>query len=299
MQPKCCVETSLKNKKHKVILRLGYSCNNNCLFCHSRSRQGNLSFVQASKKIDLIKGKNVGCVLISGGEPTIRKDIFKLIDYSKLQGLDFGLVTNARMLSSPDFLKRLVERDIKCIYTTLHSYKKEIHNKISCSDSFEQTVKGIKNVVNSKIWLLVNVVITKDNLEDIEKTVEFLTRLKVDNMKLSFVEPVTKENMVHIPSIEKTAQKVKSVLEKDPNCGWDGFPLCLMRGFKDRIVNLRTSDVMWVSEVWEEKFYPSDEGNKIKPEICKKCEEKRECEGIYRVYYENRKVNLQPLVKPS
>lgn len=233
-------------------------------------------------------------MLFSGGEPTIRKDIFKLIDYSKSQGLSFGLITNARMLSSESFFNRLAGKDIKRIYTTLHSYNKEIHNKISCSNSFEQTVKGIRNAVNRGTWILVNFVITKENLEDIEETVQFLTELKVEYIKLSFVEPVTKQDMEQVPKIEDTAKEVRKVLKRFPNSGWDGFPLCLMKGFENRIMNMKTNNIKIISDVWEEKFYPADEGNKIKPTICKGCSRKNECEGIYKEYYENKRVVLQP-----
>jgi len=257
----------------KAILKLGYLCNNNCVFCHASKKQGDLDLKQVKKKIDNLQVKTI---LFSGGEPTIRKDIFKILDYASSKGMETGLVTNARMLSNKDFVDKL---PISYCYTTLHSSDPKIHNRISQTDSYDQTVKGIKNIVDKGIYILVNVVLTKHNLHTVKETVEFLKKTGVDMIKLSYMEPMDDR---HIVDMVKAADTIKPLLDK--STGWDGFPLCLMRGYEERLVNLKTQDIRQISETWEDKFFSSDCGNKTKINKCRYCI--KECEGIYSKYLE-------------
>lgn len=273
----------------KAILKLGYSCNNNCIFCHARSKKkfGNLNFEEVKKKIDIAKNKGVNCLLFSGGEPTIRKDIFKIMEYAKKQSLSTGLVTNGRMLSVPDFIDKLLNYNVKYCSITLHSSNEETYNKIVCTPSFKQTIKGIRNLIKNNIEVLVNVVLIKDNLKNLDKTVSLIKSLGVNKIKLSFVEMVTEKDTVYTPDMLEAAEKVKAILKSNTGnarIGWDGFPLCLMKGYEDKVLNLKTEGIYYISEVWEDDFLPSDEGNKNKINKCNYCKRNHECEGIYSKY---------------
>jgi len=273
----------------KAILKLGYTCNNNCIFCHARPKRKfkDLSYDQIKKKIDIAKNKKIECLIFSGGEPTIRKDFFKIMSYSKKQDLLIGLVTNVRMLSIPTFLDKLLDYNLEYCYTTLHSSNEEKHNKLSNSDSFRQTIKGIKNLVDKDVDVLVNVVIIRDNIDDLDNIIILLKKMGVKKIKLSFVEPITKEDIEHIPNMKIAADKIKFILKKYKNqleIGWDGFPLCLMKGYENRLIDLKTQEINYISEVWEDGFYKTDQGNKTNINKCNYCKKNSECGGLYKNY---------------
>lgn len=283
---------------HKAIIKLSYSCNNNCFFCHALPKKSvkQLSIDNIKDKINFLSEKEVSCVLFSGGEPTLRNDLFDILEYAKLKGFSTGLITNSRMLSSSSFVNMLISKGLKYIYTTLLSSKEKIHNKITRDNSFDQTIKGIENAVEAGFYVMVNVVLVRDNLNLIQEIIDLVNAIGVSSIKLSFVEPISKHDMDYTPDIEIASKKVKEAIDNNlgVNIGWDGFPLCLMKSYEDKLNNLRTNDIGLISEVSENEFYPVDEGNKIKKECCNNCKRNYSCEGIYEIYNITRSPVLYP-----
>ena len=286
----------------KAILKINYICNNNCYFCHARTKK-NLNLCNINEIYDKIKQikYKTDCIILSGGEPSINKDLIKISRLVKKEGLKLGIVTNARIVSKKKAFDTLNKLKLSHIYTTFHSHEKDVYEKITkVPGSFKQTVEGIKNLLLIDEDLLVNIVLVKDNIKNLNKTVSFLINTGVKNIKLSFVEPVEKKDIRHTPDIIFSSKKVKEVLEKfkGNDIGWDGFPLCLMAGHENKIKNLKTCNIQYISEAWENDFYESNEGNKIKTNNCKECKKREHCEGIYTTYLEYRKFLPIPYKDP-
>jgi len=283
-------------KMDKAIIKLGYGCNNECSFCHSRAKKkyGESSLDSIKRKIVLAKANGIGCILFSGGEPTLRKDIKDIIKYALDNGLKVGLITNSRLLGS------LFDDDatgLEVVYTTLLGSRKEIHDSITCSASFEETLHGIRYCINNAIRCVVNIVIVKENMIDLDNAIRLLISIGVKEIRLSNVEPVSNDDMEHCPMLEDASAIVKQIIKKYPETRWDGFPKCLMKRFEKKVSNLKSENIKLISEVYEEGFFPSDHGNKEKIRICEGCAEKGDCEGIYSVYLKNRKVKLDPYIR--
>lgn len=282
----------------KAILKIGYECNNNCLFCHARTKKKIPRKTQKEMLAKINKIKNrVDCIIFSGGEPLLNKEFLSLAEFTKKKGLNIGIITNARLLSLPKAKEKIKNLNLFCAYTTLHSNKKENHEKINqVPDSFEQTVKGINNLSTLVPGMMANIVIINQNINTLKETVRLLIGMGINNLKLSFVEPITEKDIPHTPKINEAAKKAKETIDSFPgtDIGWDGFPLCLMKGYENKIKNLKTCNIKYISEAWEDDFFPTDCGNKIKLNQCKGCLRENKCEGIYDMYLKFKKFNPIP-----
>jgi molybdenum cofactor biosynthesis enzyme MoaA len=58
----------------KALIKVSHVCNNNCIFCHSKKECIVLNLKQIKKKILKVKSLEIKCILLSGGEVTIRDD---------------------------------------------------------------------------------------------------------------------------------------------------------------------------------------------------------------------------------
>ncbi len=67
----------------------------------------------------------------------------------------------------PAFARGLKQAGLDYVQVTLESQSEEIHNRMVGSDSFHQTVQGIRNAVEQGIYVLTNSTITRDNHEQI------------------------------------------------------------------------------------------------------------------------------------
>ncbi len=295
----------------KVLIKTGYSCNNECIICHSnklRNIHKDSSLKQIRAKILSAKKKGYRFVLFSGGEPTIRKDFLQIAKFVKKQDMVFGLITNGRMLSYSDFLKKLVNLNLKYVYISLLGGEAKIHNKIANTNSFNNTFEGIRNVLKEpSIEYLINITVIKSNMNDLKNIVNLLSSIGAKRIKFSFIDykgKIKNNYIKEIPRISEAAERVKEAidyaLEKEMEAFFDGFPSCLMIGYQTRLNNLFTNKIVLMSEAYESEFFEIDNLNRLKPEICNSCEFYKNCVGLEKGYLELFGTNeLRPLKKIS
>jgi len=80
----------MSNLTRRIDLNLGYTCNINCRFCyyqnsmHDGTSAGrkDLSTQDAKRWLLFFRRKGLDAVDLTGGEPTIRRDIVELIAYA-------------------------------------------------------------------------------------------------------------------------------------------------------------------------------------------------------------------------
>ena len=130
-------------------------------------------------------------------------------------------------------------------------------------------------------------------MKSLGKLIDILKAHKVDKLKFSFPEPVSKEDFLLVtPDIINAAYFVKKALDygmkNNLKMGFDGFPLCTMRGYEHLLDNLKTNDINFITECFENGFFPSDSGNKMKFQECSGCQKRNKCEGLYKLYHDLR-----------
>lgn len=285
----------------KALIKLHYKCNNNCIFCHAKEKKDHpaLRWRQIVRKIIQARKLGVEMVIFSGGEPTIHPDFQKIVDFLHRNKISFGLITNGRMFSYYNFTKYLLDKGLKYVYLTLHSANGAQHDEIArTKGAFNQTVGGLKNLTkySRNLEIIVNTVVIKQNLHQLKEIIDFLSKFSVSKVKFSLVEPRggALENFeTVVPELEKAALKIRSALKyglnKKIDVYFDNLPFCLMENFLSRKDDLFTNNILYMSETFENKFYPVDQGETRKLEVCKKCFHFQNCPGIFSEYLKRRK----------
>ncbi|HSM39649.1 MAG TPA: radical SAM protein, partial [Afifellaceae bacterium] len=87
-----------------VIWNLIRRCNLNCKHCYSLSTDvdfpGELSTEEVYRVMDDLKAFGVPALILSGGEPLIRKDIFEIAARAKALGFYTALSTNGTLIDA-------------------------------------------------------------------------------------------------------------------------------------------------------------------------------------------------------
>ena len=109
----------------------GWNCNLQCRHCYAAGQpeaEGKeLNTEQWKKIIDRLKIAGVPQVTFTGGEPTLRRDLAELVEYSRW--FVTRLNTNGILLT-PDLCRELYEASLDSVQITLYSWNGSIHSGI-------------------------------------------------------------------------------------------------------------------------------------------------------------------------
>ncbi len=182
-------------KRANHILITG-KCNSNCIFCFSRKE-----LIREHFPIDIInnvlkKQFDSGCriLVLSGGEPTIHPDFIKIISNAKSTGYEYiRVITNGRMFAYNKFLRKAISAGLDEATISIHSHIPKVQDYLSnIKGSFEQSLRGIKNCMNSNLDVKINIVVNKSNLKDLKKSISFFNKLGIKRIGLLRIMPYGK-----------------------------------------------------------------------------------------------------------
>jgi len=285
----------------RALVKLGYACNNECVFCHSAEHRRHPPLERARMVAKLREARTLGAteVLFSGGEPTLQRDLTRLFEAAHRLGLTCGLITNGRLLAYPDVTARLVEAGLRYAYVSLHGADPATHDaSVGVPGAHAQTVAGLRNLLaHPRVEVTVNVVVIRDTLPHLQGVPALLGAPRPYRLKFSNVEPKGRADARFEHVVPRLSEAAPAVLEAmaaargqlppgSPEPGYDGYPPCLMGGRLDLLDDLRTHGIGYMSETFEDGFFPSDHGRRLKPPACAACALNARCPGLYAGYLE-------------
>ncbi|MCE9575290.1 MAG: radical SAM protein [Deltaproteobacteria bacterium] len=281
----------------KALIKVGYGCNDHCTFCHTLEvRHIDGTAAEVSRKIARARALGHTMVVLSGGEPTIRPELVRWAGEVAALGMDFGLVTNGRLLSYPDVVAQLLARRLRYVYLSLHGGSATIHNRLVRTDAFAQSYGALAELSGRGLDLKVNCVVTLQNVDHLRELVDALRPYPDVTLKFSMVEPKGGGKALFaslMPRVADAAAKVVDAIDYGlaqapaQRFAHGGFPLCLMPGHEARYADLRTDQYWSMTEIGEPDFFPVDDRNKLQPdEKCRDCALRGGCPGLYRGYHE-------------
>lgn len=289
------------------LLRVGLACNVECIFCNIPSESGlypvSLSLADIKNMADEIFKKDLyPKISITGGEPTIRKDLVEIVKYLKKKGAKtIEIQTNGIMLADNDLAGRLKKAGIGKAFVSFHSHLPKIHDLlISRNGGFEKCIQGIKNLLDCGVEVILNPVVNSLTYRSLPDYIDFVHENfpKVICMSLSVVQPNQRaiKNKKIIPrygAIGPFVEKALDLADKynivvnNPNCG---LPLCIGGWHKrlDRCLDYNENLAMNKNL---ESAHPKQLIDKVKPASCRKCKLNEFCNGVWRGY-----ADLYPLI---
>jgi radical SAM protein with 4Fe4S-binding SPASM domain len=169
-------------------LALTYRCNNDCSHCYNARARNypEMTTEQWKRILDRLWELAIPHVVFTGGEPSLRDDLPELIAHAEHNGQIAGLNTNGRRLSDPHYLQRLVDSGLDHVQITLESYNPEIHDfMVQSKGAWKQTVAGLRNALDSPLFVMTNTTMLKENSLSMAETLDFLGELGIPTIGLN------------------------------------------------------------------------------------------------------------------
>ncbi len=166
-----------QEEKKKFPSKIGFyltrNCNCRCIHCTFNAGQPQpleLSSEDWLKILDEAIKNNFNLLQISGGEPLIKKDLFKKIIKRAVDKFDFiGVNTNATLVDE-EIAKILAHKNI-VVYVSIYGDSSKIYKQVTGSDLFFQFEKGVKLLIKHGVNIRASISLIKpliDNLDKIE-----------------------------------------------------------------------------------------------------------------------------------
>lgn len=284
----------------RVDIKIGFGCNNHCLFCVQGDKRNFCAFkpekeVITSLKKAFKKGKEE--VVFTGGEPCMHPNFLKLVKTARSIGFkEVQIQTNGRMLAYEDFCLRVIQAGATQFSPALHGSNAKTHDYLTCAKgSFDQTIKGIKNLKKLNQYVLTNTVITSKNYRQLPKIAEILVNLNVDQFQFAFIHlgGTAWENKDWIVPKKSTImpyvkESLDIGLKAKRRVTTEAIPYCLMKNYEECIAeNIIPESMVFDAGFVVEDYsgYRKDKG-KAKGPNCKKCKYDKVCEGPWKEYPE-------------
>lgn len=283
------------NRQRKVLLKVGYACNNRCVFCHSAPYRGRVDAPTRSlaAKITAARLRGFEMVVFSGGEATIRPDLGALVRRVRAEGMALGFVTNGRRFADPRFLAAMQRCALGYVYMSLHGARAETHDRLVGARAHAEALAAVRALARvPDLQLTVNTVVTAWNVEELRGIVDLVLDAGGLRVKFSYLEPkgdaLPRLDELQLPPTE-VAAAVRDAMAygesraaaRGVEMAWDALPFCLMEGLEDRYDDLRTNRIEEMSEAFETAFFPVDHLNKGQAPACAACARRDDCPGLY------------------
>lgn len=166
-----------------------WNCNQHCLHCYAAgqtySNVQELGTADWKKVIEKCKKARIPQLTFTGGEPTMREDLFELL--KEARWFITRLNTNGIKLTR-EYCEKLREAELDNVQITFYSQEAEIHNKLTGALQYDKTVEGIKNALAAGLSVNVNTPLCTWNADYVE-TVKFLKSLGVTYVTCSGLIP--------------------------------------------------------------------------------------------------------------
>lgn len=121
------------SKPYWIYISLTHRCNFNCQMCGVKKilREHELDLDILKRTLNEVASWDSDCVvMLTGGEPFLRKDIFEIIDYSVSLGLKTEVVSNGSLIDNPQIVRRIIESGLKNIAISLDGVNPQTHDCI-------------------------------------------------------------------------------------------------------------------------------------------------------------------------
>ncbi len=152
-----------------ATVELTYRCNLKCIHCYVQNHYySELGFEEWKKVIEVLRKNGVIFLTFTGGEPFLRKDAIKIMEFASEKDIALRIFTNGSFLNE-NISRRL--QKLKILEVEMSIYGDErVHDSITGEKgSFKKLLKSLELLRKRGIKVNLKMVVMKQNKEEIEK----------------------------------------------------------------------------------------------------------------------------------
>lgn len=194
------VQEAAKKSADKFQLRLLFwettvACNLECIHCRrldvaKELTKDDLSTQEAFNFIDDLATLGSPILVLSGGEPLYRPDIFKIASYARSKGLKVALATNGTLVDEA-IARRIVDAGVQRVSISFDGADAKTHDEFrKLPGSFDRAIEGFKHLKKLGMSMQMNSTIAKHNVHQLRDLYDMALSLGADALHIFMLVPV-------------------------------------------------------------------------------------------------------------
>jgi len=157
------------------------NCNLSCIHCRAAATKGphqnELDTDASLVLLDQISETGKPVVILTGGEPLLRPDIFEIARYGTQKGLRMVMAPNGTLITEA-VAREIAASGIQRISISLDGATRESHDDFRQVDgAFDGAIRGIEFAKQAGVEFQINTTITQQNLAELAKIQELAVKL--------------------------------------------------------------------------------------------------------------------------
>ena len=179
------------------------ACDLVCRHCrasaHPKAHPRQLSNSDSKRLIDQIASlPKPPLLVLTGGDPMKREDIYDLIEYAKSRSLNVAITPSATDLVTSDAIPRLKTAGVSRFAMSIDGPDAATHDAFrGVGGSFERTLRIMADARAADLPIQVNTTITKRNFQQVEQMADLLEGLDIVLWSVFFLIPVGRGLLEH------------------------------------------------------------------------------------------------------
>lgn len=176
-----------------IFWEMTTACNLKCIHCRAcpvdqRSPE-DLTTQEGKAILDEIASFASPAVVLSGGEPLVRPDVFEIASYGTSKGLRMLLATNGTLVT-PEVANEIVKAGIQRVSVSIDGATASTHDSFRRIDgAFQQAWRGIDNLKAAGVSFQINTAVSKHNIDEIPQILDLAVKSGAAALHLFLLVP--------------------------------------------------------------------------------------------------------------
>ena len=185
---------AFQNKPRLIFWELTKGCNLRCIHCRASATElsspSDLSTKAAQDIIDQIAAVSTPILVLSGGEPLFRSDIFQLARYGTDKGLRVALATNGTLVTK-QVAQKIVDSGVRRVAISLDGADALTHDTFrGIPGAFDAAITGFRNLKDLGMSVQINTTIARHNAHQLPQVLALAKSIGADALHTFLLVPV-------------------------------------------------------------------------------------------------------------
>jgi len=238
-----------RNITKRFDLNMGKRCNERCMFCYylEEIESGNTRDRSTEQVKDILKvGRKWGKtrVDLTGGEPSIRKDLPEIIAFAREIGYEtVCMITNGLVTAKKEKLAEFVDAGLNDILVSLHAHDAETHDYlVKVKGAHAKVLRTLANARELGLDLRVNHVVTNLNYKHVSSLAEQVVGYRPRALNYIVLNPtrdaVNADRRLSI-TYHDVGEELRRMLDayasRLPTINIRHMPFCMLEGYEKHV----------------------------------------------------------------